>query len=142
MLTILIGRAGSGKSNMVLQQIEVRRHERGQILLVPEHTSHEAEMDLLHHCGATASRSAEVLSFQRLARRVLSETGGGADFTLDEGGKLLTMRRSLEQAGSELKVFGKPSRRAAFLQQLTDLADEFYAYDISPSVLYERVADV
>ena len=71
MLTILIGRAGSGKSNMVLQQIEARRHERGQILLVPEHTSHEAEMDLLHHCGATASRSAEVLSFQRLARREL-----------------------------------------------------------------------
>ena len=93
-------------------------------------------MDLLHHCGATASRSAEVLSFQRLARRVLSETGGGADFTLDEGGKLLTMRRSLEQAGSELKVFGKSSRRAAFLQQLTDLADEFYAYDISPDVYF------
>lgn len=142
MLTILIGRAGSGKSNMVLQQIEERRHERGQILLVPEHTSHEAEMDLLHHCGATASRSAEVLSFQRLARRVLSETGGGADFTLDDGGKILTMRRSLAQADSELKVFGRPSRRAAFLQQLTDLADEFYAYDISPAVLFERVADV
>lgn len=142
MLTILMGRAGSGKSDTVLAMMEQQRHERVQILLVPEHTSHEAEMDLLHRCGVTASRSAEVLSFESLARRVLSETGGGADFTLDEGGKLLTMRRSLQEVQSQLRVFGKPSRRAAFLQQLTDLMDEFYAYDIAPTTLLERVADV
>ncbi|MBR5571746.1 MAG: PD-(D/E)XK nuclease family protein [Oscillospiraceae bacterium] len=142
MLTILMGRAGSGKSAAVLSQLNQHRYERGQILLVPEHTSHEAEMDLLKCCGDTASANAEVLSFASLARRVLSETGGGADFTLDGGGKLLTMRRSLQDAQHNLRVFGKPSRRAAFLQQLTDLMDEFYAYDIAPETLHERIKDV
>lgn len=142
MLKIIIGRAGSGKSEMVLDEIACQRNERQQILLVPEHTSHEAEMDLLRRCGATTSRNAEVVSFESLARRVLSETGGGADFTLDGGGKLLTMRRSLQDVQPQLRVFGKPSRRAAFLQQLTDLMDEFYAYDIAPDTLMARVADV
>ena len=54
MLTIWIGRAGSGKSARVLEAIAGRRDARPQILLVPEHTSHEAELDLCRACGSTA----------------------------------------------------------------------------------------
>ena len=115
---------------------------RPQLLLVPEHTSHEAELDLCRACGPTACRDAEVLSFQSLATRVLGETGGLADVTLDNGGKLLTMRRCLQELHSNLKVFGRPSQRAAFLHQLTALADEFYAYQIAPETLYRHVADM
>ena len=142
MLTIWIGRAGSGKSARVLETIARRREERPQILLVPEHTSHEAELDLCRACGPTACRSAEVLSFQSLATRVLTETGGLADVTLDNGGKLLTMRRCLQELHTRLRVFGRPSQRAAFLHQLTTLADELYAYQIAPETLYRHVADM
>ena len=78
-LHILMGRACAGKSRRVLEQIAARRSERGQVLLVPEHASHEAELDLCRVCGPTASRDAEVLSFRSLATRVLSRTGGLAD---------------------------------------------------------------
>ena len=142
MLTIWIGRAGSGKSARVLETMGRERESRPQILLVPEHTSHEAELDLCRACGPTASRNAEVLTFQSLATRVLSETGGLAEVTLDNGGKLLTMRRCLQELHSNLKVFGRPSQRAAFLHQLTTLADEFYAYQIAPETLYRHVADM
>ena len=142
MLTIWIGRAGSGKSARVLETMGRERERRSQLLLVPEHTSHEAELDLCRACGPTASRNAEVLTFQSLATRVLSETGGLAEVTLDNGGKLLTMRRCLQELHSNLKVFGRPSQRAAFLHQLTTLADEFYAYQIAPETLYRHVADM
>lgn len=142
MLSIWIGRAGSGKSAKVLEAIGRERDARPQLLLVPEHTSHEAELDLCRACGPTACRSAEVLSFQRLATRVLSETGGLADVTLDNGGKLLTMRRCLQELHTQLKVFGRPSQRSTFLRQLTDLADELYAYQIAPETLYAHVADM
>lgn len=142
MLSIWIGRAGSGKSARVLEAIGRERGAREQLLLVPEHTSHEAELDLCRACGPTASRNAEVLSFQSLATRVLGETGGLADVTLDNGGKLLTMRRCLQELHSSLKVFGRPSRRAAFLRQLTELADELYAYQIAPETLYRQVEDM
>ena len=39
-------------------------------------------------------------------------------------------------------MFGRPSQRAAFLHQLTALADEFYAYQITPETLYRHVADM
>ena len=142
MLSIWIGRAGSGKSAQVLETIDRERDSRPQILLVPEHTSHEAELDLCRACGPTASRNAEVLTFQSLATRVLGETGGLAAVTLDNGGKLLTMRRCLQELHTQLKVFGRPSQRSAFLHQLTTLADEFYAYQIAPETLHRHVADM
>ncbi len=142
MLTIWIGRAGSGKSRRVLDEIKNRRGERQQVLLVPDHVSHEAEVDLCRSCGETASRDAEILTFRTLAGRVLSECGGLADFTLDNGGKLLTMRLILQELHSQLKVFGRPSRRAGFLEQLTDLADEFYAFAVSPEQIWEQVKEL
>ena len=45
-LRIITGRAGAGKSKLVLETIAAQRFERPQILLVPEHATHEAELDL------------------------------------------------------------------------------------------------
>ena len=78
MLTILMGRAKTGKSEQVLRQIRELGDSGQQILLVPEHASHQAEVDLCRFCGDTASRHAEVLSFRRLCDRVLTLTGGAA----------------------------------------------------------------
>lgn len=92
--------------------------------------------------GAYGLRDAEVLSFQSLGSRVLAQTGGLAEFTLDGGGKLLTMRLALQELHSQLRVFGRPSQRAAFLRQLTDLTEEFYAYEITPQALWQQVEDM
>lgn len=142
MLSVWVGRAGSGKSRRVLEAMEKNRGLRRQVLLVPEHISHEAEVDLCRALGPTASRDAEVLSFRSLSSRVLAETGGLAEFTLDNGGKLLTMRRVLQELAPELRVFGRPSQRASFLRQLTDLMEELYAYEIGPQDLYAHVEDL
>lgn len=142
MLHLWIGRAGAGKTARVLETIKKNRTRRGQILIVPEHVSHEAEVALCHALGDTASRNAEVLSLRNLSGRVLGEVGGLSDFTLDGGGKLLTMRMALQEVGSSLHVFNNPSRRAAFLEQLVALVDELYAYEIPPQELYAQVQDV
>ena len=128
MLRIWIGRAGTGKSQRVLRSMLESRVQRPQVLLVPEHASHEAELDVCRARGDTASRDTAVLSFRTLAGRVLSELGGASDFTLDGGGKLLTMRMALQELHRQLTLFGRASQRSAFLQQLTELMDEFYAY--------------
>ena len=141
-LQIWMGRAGAGKSRLVLETLEKQRRQRPQVLLVPEHASHEAELDLCRVCGPTASRDAEVLSFRNLATRVLSQTGGLSDVTLDNGGKLLTMRRALQEVSGRLTVFARPSQRPAFLRQLVALADELYAYRVTPAALMEQVSDM
>ena len=141
MLTILMGRAKTGKSDRVLRQIRELGDGSRQILLVPEHASHAAEMDLCACCGDTASRHAEVLSFHRLATRVLSRSGGMADVLLDAGGKLLILQRALNEIAPELKVYRRPSRKASFLEQMMSLFDELYSYDITPVQLSEKAGE-
>ena len=138
MLHIFIGRSKTGKTQAVLEKIRALGDGGRQILLVPEHASHQAEVDLCRVCGDTASRHAEVLSFRRLGERVLSITGGAAQVTLDAGGKLLTLQKALSEVSPMLTVYRRPSQKAAFLQQLLDLIDELHCYEVSPQMLDER----
>lgn len=137
MLTILMGRAKTGKSDRVLETIAALGDESQQILLVPEHASHQAEVDLCRVCGPTASRHAEVLSFRRLSDRVLGLTGGLSQVSLDPGGKLLTLQKALLEVAPELTVYRRPSQKAAFLQQMLDLFDELRCYEVTPRTLYD-----
>ena len=142
MLTILIGRAKTGKSDMVLRQIAALGDSSSQILLVPEHASHQAEVDLCRIGGPTVSRHAEVLSFRRLSDRVLSITGGISNIPLDAGGKLLTLQRGLTEVAPMLNVYRRPSQKPAFLRQLLDLFDELRSYEVTPDALYAKAQEI
>ena len=104
MLRIWMGPANSSKSEKVLREIRRLGDGSFQLLLVPEHASHQAEVDLCRFCGDTVSRHAEVLSFRRLCERVLSVTGGAAQVTLDAGGKLLTLQKAMSEVAPELHL--------------------------------------
>ena len=138
MLRILLGRARTGKSARVLEEIRALGDSSQQILLVPEHASHVAEVDVCRACGVTASRHAGVLTFKLLASRVLTLTGGAAEVTLDNGGKLLLLQRVLVSLAPSLRVYRRPSQRAAFLESLLALIEELQAYAVAPEVLAEK----
>ena len=142
MLTILIGRAKTGKSDTMLRRMAELGESSQQILLVPEHASHQAEVDVCRACGDTASRHAEVLSFRRLGERVLSITGGIADVTLDNGGKLLTLQRALLETAPQMTVYRKPSQKVGFLEQMLALFDELRSYEVTPEILYQQAQDI
>ena len=133
MLRIWMGRANTGKSRRVLEEIRDRRSSA--LLLVPEHASHGSEMDLCRVCGPGATKYAEVLSLRQLATRVLERTGALSDGALDAGGKLLMMQLALREAGPQLTVYARPSRRAPFLQELVALCDELIACRVQPEDL-------
>lgn len=134
-MQLLIGRANTGKTRLIFEQIRERGKERKQILLVPEHVSHQTEVELVRFCGASASRYAEVLSPRLLANRVLALTGGLMDGTLDAGGKLLMMQLALQETASVLKVYARPSRKASFLAELVALCDELQSCAVLPETL-------
>ena len=97
MLHLLYGPAASGKTDLLMGRIRtaVAARTPGQVLLVPEQYSHEAERALCAACGDSLSLYAEVLSFTGLARRVAAETGAGEAPLLDQGGRLLCMALAL-----------------------------------------------
>ena len=138
MLQLIRSRANTGKSSRVLQMIRANGEARHQILLVPDHASYAAEVDLCRACGDEGNRYAEVLTFQRLSRRVVAETGGFERMALDGGGKVLLMQRALQDVFHMLTVYRRPSQRAAFLRGFIDLVEELRRYCVTPEMLMEQ----
>ena len=128
MLRLIRGRANTGKSRLVLEEIVRKSEQREQILLVPDHASFAAEMDLCRFCGAAAGAKVEVLTFSRLSRRVVSQTGGVEKMTLDNGGKVLMMQRAMNECAGVLKVYTRPSQKVSFLREFVDLVEELVRY--------------
>ena len=137
-LRIWMGRANTGKSRRILEEIRTRGEPA--LLLVPEHASHGSEMDLCQFCGPAGTRYAEALSLRQLAGRVLERTGSLADGELDAGGKLLMMQLALREVSPQLTVYAKPSQRAPFLQELVALCGELAACQVRPEDLMEASA--
>lgn len=142
MLTILTGRANSGKSEKMLTRIRTLGDTGKQILMVPQYATHGAEVELCTVCGDTTARHAEVLSFESLAERVLAIVGGSALQTLDDGGRLLTMQKTLQEVGSSLRFFRRSFLKSAFLADLVSLADEFRSYCVTPEALIARAEEI
>ncbi|GHU87602.1 hypothetical protein FACS1894202_02200 [Clostridia bacterium] len=108
-----------------------------QIWLVPEPFSHETERALCQAGGDGISLSCEVLSFQRLAHRILARAGGLAEPQLDAGGRVLLLARALSVTRGQLSGWG---RRAAepkltFLTQLLATIDELKLHRAPPECL-------
>ena len=135
MLTLLLGRAGTGKSESVLRQLGEGAKTRPQLLLVPEQYSHDTERRLCKTLGNIPSKQAEVLSFSRLYSRVCDRAGGGAQPCLDAGGRLLLMRAAVKEVGEHLTVYRSPSRKSSFLSGLIDVVDECKRYQVSSEQL-------
>lgn len=134
MLTLLVGRAGTGKTHQVIHRICESKEGR-QVLIVPEQFSHETERALCQVGGAALCLRAEVLSFTRLAGRALATVGGLAAPVLDAGGRVLLMHSAVRAVSDHLTVYQRPSRRPAFLSGLIATMDECKRYCVTPDKL-------
>ena len=137
MVRLILGRAGSGKTTKLLQTVRERAQKgvHGQIFLVPEQFSLNAERALCRVCGNQISLSAEVFTFRSLATRVFDELGGGAAAMLDEGGRLLTMHLAVSNIRSQLRVYRNAALRPEFLKKLVALTEELKTYRVDPADL-------
>ncbi len=141
MLTLILGRAGTGKTEQLLRQLCGNGRARKQYYLVPEQYSHEMERRLSETGGSGTSLYAEVLSFTRLASRVFAQAGGLNVPVLDNGGRMLLMHRAVKAVESQLTVYRRPSRRAAFLEGLLSTANELKSYCVRPEQVLDAGSD-
>lgn len=139
MLRFIIGKAGTGKTAAIYQELRraVLGREKDRMLLVPEQYSHEAERELCRICGDGLSLTAEVFSFTGLARRFAQLRGGSAAPMLDKGGQLLCMALALETVGPKLQVYGGARQRAETQSLLLQALDELKSACITAEQLSE-----
>ena len=141
MLKLILGRARTGKTAGVMEEIHSRLSDGNLVLLVPEQYSHEAETELLRVCGPKLCLGAEVLSFTRLWARVEQELGGARLPALDQGGRMLCLARAVDAVGSRLRVYGAARRQPALQQRLLRAIDECRTCCITAETLADRAAD-
>jgi ATP-dependent helicase/nuclease subunit B len=143
-LRFIIGRAGSGKTRTCLdeirEEITVRPVGTPLVLLVPEQATFQTEYVLASTPGLKGFIRAQVLSFRRLAYRVLQEAGGAARPHIGDLGKRMLLRRLLEQRRDEIKVFRRSTRQPGFADTLARTLGEIKCYCIDPEDLVSASA--
>jgi ATP-dependent helicase/nuclease subunit B len=127
-LRIVTGRAGSGKSALCIAEIreELSTDPLGKplIYIVPQQMSYQAENELAMSNGLNGMMRAEVLSFQRLAYKILQEVGGLSRIHVDSTGIKMVLRKIVENHKSELLVFGRAASQAGFTDKLEEMYGE------------------
>jgi hypothetical protein len=134
-LTIITGRAGSGKSRMLYDRLgSIARRGGAALLLVPEQVTLAAETALLSATGLPGILDVQVMSPSRLMEDVFARLGGGG-VVIDGRGRAMALRRVAQERSGELKVFGAMVRRPGFAAQMTDLIGDLKRFDVTPDLL-------
>lgn len=133
-LHFIVGRCGSGKTEHVLSRIrdELRRRADGNplIWIVPEQGTFQAEYALINDQSISGTVRAQVLSFRRLAYRVMQETGGMALTPINEEGKKMLLYKILQRRKRDLSSFANVAEQFGFIGKLSNLFDELKRYRI------------
>ena len=137
-MRIWTGRAGSGKTTAILREIAAlsEKGEGRQILLVPELNSHLMERRLATATHNHGARTAEVLTFSRLADRVFSEVGGLAQQMLTPAGQLLTLQEAARRVQGGLSAWKGLADKPELLQEALRLIDECKTCAVAPETLF------
>lgn len=105
-LNIIRGKAGSGKSTYIFKEIKKELEKVPKIYIItPEQFSFTAEKKLLEEVGG-AVINAEVLTFSRMAYRVINENGNNLK-NIESFGKSMLIYSILEENKKDLTFLGR-----------------------------------
>lgn len=143
-IRFIIGRAGTGKTRACLDAVrqELIRQPAGPplILLVPEQATFQTEYALASTPGLPGFIRAQVLSFRRLAYRVLQEVGGAARAHIGELGKRMLLRRLLDHRKGQLKAFRRSAGQPGFTDTLASALGEMKTYCVGPADIEQALS--
>ncbi len=145
-LQIIYGRSGTGKTTYIFNEIsETIDNGKKKYIITPEQFSFTAEKELLRsikeNTGASAVINAEVLTFNRMAHRVLSDVGGACKTALSNSGKSMLIYSILSDKKNDLKFLGKSdSNIDLILTQITELKKHGVSIEILQTLM-ESVKD-
>ncbi len=127
---LLIGRAGTGKTQYCLEEIgQKQKQQKGRfLLLVPEQYSSQAHRELMEQTQSKSILQAEVLDFRKLAYRVFQKRGLEKTTLLGDVGKSMTLRKILNQKKEELVYFKNSLNQQGFVDQLSATISELFQY--------------
>ena len=141
-MKLIYGRAGSGKSEYVLNEVakSINDGNKKIYIITPEQFSFTTEKRLLekieknHRCGATLN--VEVISFERMAYRVINELFNNDKIKLENSSKAMIIFDAINKNKKDLKFLGSNLENVdTVITQIT----EFKKHNISVKMLENQV---
>jgi len=134
-LKFVLGRAGSGKSEYITEEaIKSFNLSKNAIIIVPEQSSHEREMQMIKKAGFICE-SLNVTSFNRLANRIISDSGITRKRT-DRSAKAMLLSRALSKCRTKLSYFKNAEEKTGYINLFLDAISEFKKGQVMPETLF------
>lgn len=120
---------------MAEARAELKRAPEGPPLLyiAPKQATFQIERDLLSDPDLHGYTRLQILSFERLARFVLST--GVPSRVLSVEGRVMVLRALLMRHHDDLRVFRSSARLQGFARQISDAISEFQSHCVTPKML-------
>ncbi len=135
-MEIIYGRAGTGKSEYIFNDIKQSHASNNVYIITPEQFSFTAEKRLLDTLTEGATVKVEVLSFERMAYRVIKQMNEFDKPMLSKSGKSMIIFDAINKHQKELKFLGKSLENVdMIITQIT----EFKKHNISVEKLKSQV---
>ncbi len=132
MLQLVLGGSGSGKTTLLYQKMKERAHAgQKSILLVPEQFTASTESRIYHELGDAYSGMVQSFSFTTLAEQLLRSCGGTAIQTLSDAGRVVLVRRAMQELQDSLTYYRKQRKNAAFCQMVAQTVSELKSAGIT-----------
>ncbi len=126
MLNLVLGRAGSGKTEFVFSKIKniVENGNEDVILLTPEQFSFISERRLLSDLGESRINRVSNLSFSRLSNEISRIYGGDKLPVLTKGARAVMMKKAIQTVSDSLVLFDKNCDSNSFINNALKIYDE------------------
>ncbi|MBE5937599.1 MAG: hypothetical protein E7265_06170 [Lachnospiraceae bacterium] len=137
-LHIVTGGAGAGKTYYMYEKIlrqSVEENHRDYLIIVPEQFTMQTQKDIVMMSKAKGIMNIDVLSFMRLAYRVLEKTPALSKPVLEDEGKGMIIRRILKEHQEEWTTFGGNIKRPGFVEEIKSIITEFLQYRVDDRML-------
>lgn len=136
----ILGSNTTSKSKFVRKEIKTMLQEapygKPIIFIVPEQMTFQQEYRLLED-DLRGSIRAQVLSFSRLAFRVMEETGGATKTMISSTGIQMMLRKIIEERKTDWQMFQQSVGKKGFIDQLEVILTEFKRYKVTPEDVYQ-----
>ncbi len=144
MLKLIIGRAGSGKTEYIRRALVdlMQRSDAEAVVIVPEQQTVIWETKMASLLPDEANLRLEITNFTRLSNSVFREYGGLADSPIDDGTRALLVWRAMYEIAPTLRVYGgdKLSRLDRNIPRMMKAVDELKNSGITPAEAEEALA--
>lgn len=144
MLNIITGRTGSGKTRYIRNLAsEIASSESGKaVIIVPEQFSFETEKGMLEILGNEKINNVEILSFSRIAERLLSDYGKITKRPADDATRAVLMSMAIESLQDKITFYGKHQKNPLLISELLKFNRELKTCCIPLEKLTEMSAKV